>query len=136
MKRIGILVTDPADWTGIALHNSVTRCGMESLAFSFGETTSNISSGKLYSRETDLTTLDAIIVRDLGPSTRNDVSFRFDILCQLEELGIAVINSPGSIARCANKYVSSYIFQKEGINTPKTLVTNCQEEGLDALTSF
>ena len=88
MKRIGISVTDPADWTGIALHNSVMQCGMEALTLQLGEATSNISSGKLYSGGVDLTTLDAIIVRDLGPSTRNDVSFRFDILCQLEELGV------------------------------------------------
>ena len=136
MKRIGISVTDPADWTGIALHNSVMQCGMEALTFSFSEATSSISSGKLYSKDIDLTTLDAIIVRDLGSSTRNDVSFRFDILCQLEDLGIAVINSPGSIARSANKYVSSYMFRKNGINTPKTWVTNCQREALDALASF
>ncbi|NJD51430.1 MAG: RimK family alpha-L-glutamate ligase [Candidatus Methanoperedens sp.] len=136
MKRIGISVTDPTDWTGVAFQNSVTRCGMDALAFSFSEATSNILSGKLYSKEIDLTTLDAVIVRDLGPSTRNDVSFRFDILCQLEELGITVINSPGSIARSANKYVSSYMFRKNGINTPETLVTNCQEEAFDALSSF
>ena len=136
MKRIGISVTDPADWTGIALHNSVMQCGMEALTLRFSEATSNISSGKLYAGNIDLTTLDAIIVRDLGPSTQNDVSFRFDILCQLEDLGIAVINSPGSIARSANKYVSSYIFRKNGINTPVTVVTNCLEEALDTLTSF
>lgn len=145
MKNIGIAVTDPADWTGIALYNSITRSGMKALTFSFGEVTSNISSGKLYSGKTDLTgltgltdlaALDAIIVRDLGPAARNDISFRFDILCQLEELGIKVINSPASIARSANKYVSSYMFRKNGIATPETLATNCIDEALYALTSF
>lgn len=136
MKRIGILVTDPADWTGIALSNSVTRSGAQALTFSFSEATSDISSGKFYSGKIDLTTLDAIIVRDLGPATRNDVSFRFDILCQLEELGIAVVNSPVSIMRSANKYVSSYMFHKNGIATPRTLVTNCREEAHQALSSF
>ncbi|MCX9081326.1 MAG: RimK family alpha-L-glutamate ligase [Candidatus Methanoperedens sp.] len=136
MKRIGILVTDPTDWTGIALSNSVTRSGAQALTFSFSEATSDLSSGKFYSGKKDLTTLDAIIVRDLGPATRNDVSFRFDILCQLEELGIAVINSPVSIMRSANKYVSSYMFRKNGIETPRTLVTNSREEALLALVSF
>lgn len=136
MKKIGISVTDPKDWTGIALSHSVTRFGAQALTFCFSEVTSNISSGKLYSGKIDLTTLDAIIVRDLGPSTQNDVSFRFDILCQLEELGIPVVNSPVSIARSANKYVSSYMFRKCGINTPGTLVTNCLDEALLALASF
>ena len=104
--------------------------------FSLGEATSNIASGRLYSGRIDLTSLDAIVVRDLGPATKNDVSFRFDILCQLEELGIAVINSPESIAKAANKYVSSYIFRKNDITTPRTVVTNCPDEALLALESF
>jgi tetrahydromethanopterin:alpha-L-glutamate ligase len=109
---------------------------MQPIMFSLGEATSNISSGRLYSGNVDLTTLDAILVRDLGPATKNDVSFRFDILCQLEELGIAAINSPDSIAKAANKYVSSYIFRKNGITTPRTVVTNCPDEALFALESF
>jgi tetrahydromethanopterin:alpha-L-glutamate ligase len=109
---------------------------MEPIMFSLGEATSNISSGRLYSGKIDLTALDAIVVRDLGPTTKNDVSFRFDILCQLEEIGIAVINSPDSIAKAANKYVSSYIFRKNGITTPGTVVTNCPDEALLALASF
>jgi tetrahydromethanopterin:alpha-L-glutamate ligase len=109
---------------------------MEPIMFSLGEATSNISSGRLYSGKIDLTTLDAIVVRDLGPATKNDVSFRFDILCQLEELGVSVINSPDSIAKAANKYVSSYIFRKHGITTPRTVVTNCPDNALLALASF
>ncbi len=136
MKRVGIAVTDTDDWTGAALFNSVRECGMQPFKFSFGYATSNISSGNLYAGDVDLAGLDAIIVRDLGPSTKNDISFRFDILCQLTELGIVVINSPDSIARAANKYVSSYLFQRNGIPTPKTLATNNLDEALSALSSF
>jgi tetrahydromethanopterin:alpha-L-glutamate ligase len=136
MKKIGISMTDTMDWTCIALCNSIRRSGMEPVMFSLGEATSNISKGKLYSGKIDLTSLDAIVVRDLGPATKNDVSFRFDILCQLEELGMAVINSPDSIAKAANKYISSYIFRKNGINTPGTVVTNSLDEALLALESF
>jgi tetrahydromethanopterin:alpha-L-glutamate ligase len=136
MKKIGISMTDATDWTCIALCNSIRLAGMEPIMFSLGEATSSISSGRLYSGKTDLTSLDAIVVRDLGPATKNDVSFRFDILCQLEESGFTVINSPDSIAKAANKYVSSYIFQKNGITTPRTIVTNCPDEALLALELF
>jgi tetrahydromethanopterin:alpha-L-glutamate ligase len=135
-KKIGIAMTDPMDWTCVALCNSIRRSGMEPLMFSPGEATSNISSGRFYSGKIDLAALDAIVVRDLGPATKNDVSFRFDILCQLEEIGIAVINSPDSIVKAANKYVSSYIFRKNGITTPRTVVTNCPVEAREALASF
>ncbi len=136
MKKIGIAVTDLNDWTGIALGNAVRHYGMQPVKFSFSEATSDISSGKIYSGKIDLTVLDAVVVRDLGPATHNDVSFRFDILCQLKELGIVVVNSPDSIARAANKYVSSFLFRRNGIPTPETTVTNNLDEALAALSSF
>jgi len=136
MKKIGIAVTNPDDWTAIALCNAVKHCGMQPVKFSLSSATSNISSGKIYAGRVDLTKLDAIVVRDIGPAEQNGASFRFDILCQLEELGIVVINPPESIARAANKYVSSCLFHKNGIPTPKTLVTSNINEALEALASF
>ncbi len=136
MMKIGISVTDPADWTGIALCNSVMDFGMKPVTFNLSVATSNISSGKLYSGKIELSTLDAVIIRDMGPATCNDLSFRFDVLCQLEELGIAVMNSTESIARAANKYLSSYMFRRNGITTPATFVTNSIDDALSALASF
>ncbi|MGB8218508.1 MAG: RimK family alpha-L-glutamate ligase [Candidatus Methanoperedens sp.] len=136
MKRVGIAVTDPDDWTGLAFQNAIRQYGMHPVTFSFDDATSDILSGKIYAGKIDLTGLDAVIVRDLGPATHNDVSFRFDILCQLKEFGVEVINSPESIAKSANKYVSSFLFQKNGILTPKTIVTNNFDEAVAALSSF
>lgn len=136
MEKIGIAVTDPNDWTAIALCNAVKHYGMQPVKFSLSSATSNISSGKIYAGGIDLTALDAIVVRDLGPATHNNVPFRFDILCHLKELGIKVINSPDSIARAANKYVSSFLFQRNGIPTPETVVTNNLNDALAALSSF
>jgi tetrahydromethanopterin:alpha-L-glutamate ligase len=136
MKRVGIAVTDPDDWTGIAFQNAARQYGMHPVTFSFDDATSDISSGKIYAGKIDLAGLDAVIVRDLGPATHNDVSFRFDILCQLKELGVPVINSPESIAKAANKYVSSFLFRKNGIPTPRTIVTNNLDEAVAALSFF
>ncbi len=136
MKKIGIAVTDPDDWTGTALCNAVKHYGMHPVNFSFSSATSDIPSGKLFADRIDLTALDAVIVRDMGPATRNGAAFRYDILCQLRELGVLVVNSPESIARAANKYVSSYLFQKSGIPTPRTVVTSDLDQALGALLSF
>lgn len=136
MKTIGIAVTDPDDWTGIALCNAVKHYNMQPVKFSLSDATSNISSGKISAGRVDLAELDALIVRDIAPAEQKGASFRFDILCQLEELGVVVINPPESMARAANKYVSSYLFHKNGIPTPKTLVTSNISEALGALVSF
>lgn len=136
MKKIGIAVTDPEDWTASSLNNAISEYGMQPVKFSLRDVTSNITSGKIYADNVDLTSLDAVIVRDMGPATGNDNVFRFDILCQLEESGILVVNSPGSIAKAANKYVTSSLFQKKGISTPRTVVTSSQVEAFEILSVF
>ncbi len=136
MKKIGIAVTDPDDWTGVALCNSVTRSGMKPTVFSFSNATSDIRSGKIYAGKIELTALDAIIVRDMGPAQQNGAALRFDILCQLKDSGVTVINPPEAIARAANKYVSSCLFQKNGIPTPETVVTGDMDAALRALSCF
>ncbi|MDD5616576.1 MAG: tetrahydromethanopterin:alpha-L-glutamate ligase [Candidatus Methanoperedens sp.] len=136
MKKIGIVVTDPDDWTGVALCNSVTRSGMHPVVFGFSGATSDIRSGKIYAGKLELSVLDAIIVRDLGPAEQNGAALRFDILCQLKDSGVAVINPPEAIARAANKYVSSCLFQKNDIPTPQTVVTGDIDAALEALSSF
>jgi tetrahydromethanopterin:alpha-L-glutamate ligase len=136
MKKIGIAVTDPNDWTASALCNAVRSRGMEPFNFSFQNTTSDISSGRIIVDGMDITSLEAVIVRDLGPAARNGAVFRFDILTQLEETGIMIVNSPSAIAWCANKYVSSFMFGKNGIPTPKTVVTDSLDGAMDALSGF
>ncbi|MCE8423950.1 MAG: RimK family alpha-L-glutamate ligase [Candidatus Methanoperedens sp.] len=136
MKKVGIAVTDPLDWTGNALFNSVSNCGMQPIRFSFANATSEISTGKIHACCIDLFELDAVVVRDLGPAMHNDVQFRYDLICQLEELGVPIINPPESIARAANKYQSSYLFMKNDIMTPETVVTNSLEEAANALSSY
>ena len=136
MKKIGIAVTDPDDWTARALCRAVSERGMEPVTFSFQNATSDMSNGRIMVDGVDVTSVDAVIVRDLGPATRNGAVFRFDILTQIEEMGIPVVNPPSAIARCANKYVSSFMFGKNGIPTPKTLVTDILDDALEFLSGF
>ncbi len=136
MKKIGIAVTDPEDWTGVAFCNSVTCYGMQPVVFSFSSSSSDIRSGKIHAGKLEVSALDAIIVRDMGPAEQNGAGLRFDILCQLKENGVAVINPPEAIARAANKYVSSCLFQKNGIPTPRTVVTGDLDAALRTLSSF
>lgn len=136
MKKVGIAVTDPHDWTGVALCKALRHYGMKPMPFNFNDATSDISKSTIYAGKADLTAVNAVVVRDLGPATQNGAAFRFDILCHLQELGIPVINSPEAIARAANKHVSSFLFQRNGIPTPRTLVTNNMREAIEALFSF
>jgi tetrahydromethanopterin:alpha-L-glutamate ligase len=80
--------------------------------------------------------LDAIIVRDAGAGTFEGVSFRFDILRELEAEGIPVVNSPEAIRNAANKYHASYLLAKAGLPVPETVAVQNVEAALKVISRF
>lgn len=67
MKRIGIAVTDPGDWTAIALNDALVKASARPVVFRLHDVTTSIKEhNRLYAGNTDLGSLDAVIVRDVG----------------------------------------------------------------------
>lgn len=67
MKRIGIAVTDPGDWTAIALNDALVKASARPVVFRLHDVTTSIQEhNRIYAGNTDLGSLDAVIVRDVG----------------------------------------------------------------------
>jgi tetrahydromethanopterin:alpha-L-glutamate ligase len=139
LMRTAIVVTDPQDWTAQALFASFARKGMDPIFLNFSDLSAAIcgsSSSCFRCAGVDLLDLDALIVRDMGKSGANDVSFRIEVLQFLMESEVAVINPPKAIARAANKFATSFALQNAGVPTPKTFVTTSFSEAKTALQDF
>lgn len=122
--RIGIVVSDPTDWTAQSLLASFVRKGADAYFLNFSELVSNIGQDlTLECSGIDLLHLDALVVRDLNRVGSVDVSFRFECLQALVERGIPVINPPQAIARAANKFATSRALQEVLLPSPRTAVT-------------
>lgn len=135
--KIGIVVSDPNDWTAQALLNSFSRRGMNAFFLDFSELAAGVGSDLIFrSNGVDLLDLNALVVRDLGRRGAIDVSFRFEALLALEQKGILVINPPQAIARAANKFATSRALHDWGVPTPKTVVTTSLMEAQMALRDF
>ena len=142
MKKIGIVITDPDDWTARALVNAARTQGFSpyaldlrtaevSMKTAIPESTVLFKAGDLF-----LSDLDAVIVRDVGAGAFEGVSFRFDILRELEAEGIPVINSPEAIQNAANKYHASYLISKAFLPAPETIAVQDLESALRAVSRF
>ncbi|MDD1754835.1 MAG: RimK family alpha-L-glutamate ligase [Methanothrix sp.] len=148
--HIGIVVSDPKDWTARALMASFTGNGAQAVFLNFSELTSTIDcktidgmGGKsascglsFCSGGVDLRQLDALVVRDLGRRGAQDVAFRFEALQVLESLGLPVINPPQAIARAANKFATSQALQRAGVPTPRTAVSTSQKDAAVILQEY
>lgn len=137
MKKIGIAITDASDWTAAALADSLRKEGIEPCVLNLCHAEAGIANGIEYRvNGTDLAGLDAIIVRDMGAGKNEAVTFRFDILRQLENEGVVVANPPSAIQNAANKYHSSYLFSKAGLPAPRTKAVQDTDSALKVLGSF
>jgi tetrahydromethanopterin:alpha-L-glutamate ligase len=137
MVNIGIIVTDKNDWTARALYNAAEErnfnpvfINLENIEVSIGSTI------RYYLRENRLSELDAVVVRDVGAGSIESVSFRFDVLRQLDELGILIVNTPESIQNAANKYYSTYLMAKANLPVPCTRIVQSVESALKTLDDF
>lgn len=147
MKKIGIVITDPEDWTARALTDAARKKGFSPFVLDFkaAEVSINSSAWKPRAEKSNvvfkvgdlkLSDLDAIIVRDAGAGAFEGVSFRFDILRELEDEGIPVVNSPEAIRNAANKYHASYLLAKAGLPVPKTVAVQDMEAAMKVISRF
>jgi len=153
--RIGIAVTDPGDWTAIALNDALVKASVRPVVFRLHDVTTSIQEhNRIYAGNTDLGSLDAVIVRDVGGAGgvgvsgsdvgsdvgiggggggSEDMPYRLDVLCNLERSGLKVVNPPEAIRTAANKHMCSYLFREHGLPTPDTVLTSDMDVALAAI---
>lgn len=137
MNKIGIVITDPEDWTSQALVAAAKESGFFPVALDFRVAEARINTEvTLRSGDFKLSDLDAVLVRDVGAGTAEGVSFRFDLLRELEEEGIPVVNSPAAIQNAANKYHASYLLAKAGLPVPETIAVQNVETAMKVISRF
>jgi len=100
----------------------------------FSKIASEIKNGqqRFYSGEIDFVQFDAVIVRSMPPGSLEQVVFRMDVLARLEAAGVVVMNPPRALEAAVDKYLTSAKLHSAGLNTPRTIVCQTVEEGLEA----
>jgi len=137
--NIGIVLTDPNDWTACAFLTNIRKRDANALPITLSTLTASISasdSSIFYADSTDLN-LNAIIVRDVGISfSLEQISFKFDLLRQFEHTNIPVLNSSTAIQNAANKFYSFFLFKQAHLPIPRTVVTSELEVAMNTLADF
>jgi ribosomal protein S6--L-glutamate ligase/tetrahydromethanopterin:alpha-L-glutamate ligase len=73
---------------------------------------------------------DALIIRRVPGGTAEQVFYRMDTLHRLEDMGVSVINSAGSIEKAVDKYYTSALLEEADIKTPRTVVCESFSEAM------
>ena len=137
--KIGVVLTDPDDWTANAFLKNIRKRGAKALPINLSTLSASISTSDFSIFDTDLKDLelDAILVRDIGISfSLESISFKFDLLRQFENSNIPVLNSTTAIQNAANKFFSFYLFKLAHLPIPRTVITSELEVAMKTIEKF
>jgi RimK family alpha-L-glutamate ligase len=131
--KIGILSSDKREWHVKKLIKEIKDRGSEVYVFPVTKLVSKIGNGpKISFKGFPIEDFDSLIVRRVPGGSSEQVFYRMDVLRMLEKHGVYVINPPKSIETAVNKYYTSALLEKEGIRTPKTIITESFSEAMKA----
>lgn len=129
---VGILTRNENSWSSTQLREALTRRNISSMCFRFPQLIARVGY-QPYLNVSNISIpqeIDALIIRPIGRGSLEEIIFRMDILHRLERLGLYVINPPGAIEYCADKYAVLSILEENGVPVPRTAVTENVSEAI------
>lgn len=133
--RIGVVGT-VGGWSSEKLADTVKRLTGYRLLVDMNHFSLDLSNRKAIYGETDLTQLDALIIKKIGARYSPDLQDRLDCLRFLHETGLPVFSPPASIMRVLNRLSCTTIMQQAGIPMPETTVTEDVDTALRTVEKY
>jgi ribosomal protein S6--L-glutamate ligase len=122
MKKIGV-VGIPGGWSSEGLTDAVFQKTGYRLLINMKEICVDLSGGKIWYKDTDLTTLDALIIKKVGSRYSPDLLDRLELLRFLYEKGMKMFSSPLRIMRVLDRLSCTVTLQNGNIPMPPTTIT-------------
>jgi len=96
----------------------------------------NGRAASLSSRGVSPLDADAVLPRIIPNGSLEQVIYRVDALHWIEHRGVAVINSPRTIERCVDKFLTTTLLQDAGLAVPDTVVCERAADAVAAIRHF
>lgn len=140
-KRIGV-VGVPDGWSTRRLYEAVIARGARATLIDLGRVSLDLAAGRALAfvdeagPPLDLATLDAIIVKKLGPTYTPHLLDRLEMLRFLEARGVRVFSRPESIARLLDRMACTVALRAADIPMPDTVLTEDIRAAEQAVRAF
>ncbi len=135
MKKIGV-VGIPGGWSTERLLDALEQRTGFRLSIDMAGVRLDLDTGKAFYKGTELTALDALIVKKIAPSYSPDALDRMEILRFLHSGGLPVFSNPDSMFRLVDRLSGTAVLRRGGIPMPPTVVTEDIDEAAAAVACF
>ncbi len=133
-----VILANPQSWYRRDLERAATERGHRVTALPFERLMAHVQTGSsnVWRTDTELSVVDAVVVRTMPPGSLEQVVFRMNLLARLEAAGVQVVNPPRAIECAVDKYLTTARLVDAGLPVPKTIVCESAEaaqEGFEKL---
>ena len=134
--RVAIVGTGHG-WHTIELQRALSERGIHSDLMPITRMQAGVAiQPYLSSRDLDLDSYEAALVRIIPRGSLEQIIFRMDALHLLEERGVRVLNTAKAIERTVDKYYTSGLLALAGLPTPRTIVCERSDAALEAFVTL
>ena len=96
----------------------------------------DLPSGRAFYGDTDLSTLDGLVIKKIGARYSPDLLDRLELLRFLSERGLPVFSDPLRILRVLDRLTCTVTLQSAGIPMPPTSITEDVDQALAAVEEY
>lgn len=133
--RLAILGSASGKYSLELLQAAQSTNGVQPSLHEFSELSSKVSRqgwSCLTADGTDLTKVDAVLVRTMPMGSLEQIVFRIDLLHRLQESGVRVVNSARCLEVSIDKFLTTSRLQQAGLPVPETVACQCAEQAMIA----
>jgi ribosomal protein S6--L-glutamate ligase len=120
--KIGVVGT-PGGWSSEKLADTVAELTGYRLLIDMSRLSLDLAEGQAWYADTDLSTLDALIIKKIGAWYSPDLLDRLEMLRFLNERGLPIFSSPFSIMRVLDRLSCTVSLELAQIPMPPTTIT-------------
>lgn len=133
--RIGV-VGVPGGWSSETLADRVAEKTGFRLLVDMKNTKLDLTKGKVYFENHDLSQLDALIIKKIGAQYSCSFLDRLEILRFLNEKGVKMYSKPQSIIRLLDRLSCTVTLKANNIPMPPTVITENVEFAIETVEAF
>jgi len=124
-----VILSNPTSWYRRDLERAAHDRGHRVTALPFERLSASVATGsaQVWGTDTELSAIDALIVRTMPPGSLEQVVFRMNLLARLEQAGVQVVNPPRAIECAVDKYLTTARLVDASLPVPRTIVCEDSE---------
>ncbi|MCF8033168.1 MAG: GAK system ATP-grasp enzyme [Desulfarculaceae bacterium] len=126
----------PGGWSSERLADALAERTGFRLLVDLGKVSCDLNSGKAYFQGTELTALDGLAVKKVGPAYSPELLDRLELLRFMEAKGMRIFSRPSKIIAVLNRLTCTVSLAAGNIPLPPTVVTEDVDQAAQAIEAF